>query len=86
MWSVGCIFAELMLRVPYLPGESDMDQLKTTFRALGTPTEEEWPVRLSSLLPPSLRCTLQFAYRASPGPHKAPRLCPRGPVSETTIA
>jgi hypothetical protein len=23
-----------------------MDQLKTIFRALGTPTEEEWPVRL----------------------------------------
>lgn len=22
-----------------------MDQLKTIFRALGTPTEEEWPVR-----------------------------------------
>ncbi|KLO17973.1 CMGC/CDK/CDK7 protein kinase [Schizopora paradoxa] len=43
MWSVGCIFAELMLRIPYLPGESDMDQLKTTFRALGTPTEEDWP-------------------------------------------
>jgi cyclin-dependent kinase 7 len=35
-----------MLRIPYLPGESDMDQLKTIFRALGTPTEEEWPVRL----------------------------------------
>lgn len=46
VWSVGCIFAELMLRTPYLPGESDMDQLKTTFRALGTPTEEDWPVRL----------------------------------------
>lgn len=45
IWSVGCIFAELMLRTPYLPGESDMDQLKTTFRALGTPTEEDWPVR-----------------------------------------
>ncbi|KAH9975994.1 CMGC/CDK/CDK7 protein kinase [Lactifluus volemus] len=43
VWSVGCIFAELMLRTPYLPGESDMDQLKTIFRALGTPTEEEWP-------------------------------------------
>ena len=43
-WSVGCIFAELMLRTPYLPGETDMDQLKTIFRALGTPTEEEWPV------------------------------------------
>jgi len=43
IWSVGCIFAELMLRTPYLPGESDMDQLKTIFRALGTPTEDEWP-------------------------------------------
>ncbi|KAG6333535.1 hypothetical protein ID866_5546 [Astraeus odoratus] len=43
IWSVGCIFAELMLRTPYLPGETDMDQLKTIFRALGTPTEEEWP-------------------------------------------
>lgn len=43
IWSVGCIFAELMLRIPYLPGESDMDQLKTIFRALGTPTEEDWP-------------------------------------------
>ncbi|KAH9924728.1 CMGC/CDK/CDK7 protein kinase [Fomitopsis serialis] len=43
VWSVGCIFAELMLRTPYLPGESDMDQLKTTFRALGTPTEDDWP-------------------------------------------
>lgn len=48
IWSVGCIFAELMLRIPYLPGESDMDQLKTIFRALGTPTEEEWPVRVCS--------------------------------------
>lgn len=47
IWSVGCIFAELMLRTPYLPGESDMDQLKTTFRALGTPTEEDWPVSVS---------------------------------------
>lgn len=51
IWSVGCIFAELMLRTPYLPGESDMDQLKTIFRALGTPTEEEWPVRAFQLRP-----------------------------------
>ena len=27
-----------------------MDQLKTIFRALGTPTEEEWPVRFFFLL------------------------------------
>ncbi|KAH9935916.1 CMGC/CDK/CDK7 protein kinase [Epithele typhae] len=43
IWSVGCIFAELMLRTPYLPGETDMDQLKTIFRALGTPSEDDWP-------------------------------------------
>ncbi|KAH8832204.1 CMGC/CDK/CDK7 protein kinase [Flagelloscypha sp. PMI_526] len=43
IWSVGCIFAELMLRTPYLAGESDMDQIRTIFRALGTPTEAEWP-------------------------------------------
>ncbi|PVU97964.1 hypothetical protein BB561_000214 [Smittium simulii] len=43
MWAVGCIFAELMLRTPYLPGDSDVDQLQTIFRALGTPTDEEWP-------------------------------------------
>ncbi|KAF8317157.1 CMGC/CDK/CDK7 protein kinase [Clavulina sp. PMI_390] len=43
IWSVGCIFAELMLRTPYLPGDSDMGQIKTIFHALGTPTEEDWP-------------------------------------------
>ncbi|KAI9060082.1 Pkinase-domain-containing protein [Trametes sanguinea] len=41
--SVGCIFAELILRTTYLPGESDMDQLKTIFRVLGTPIEDDWP-------------------------------------------
>jgi cyclin-dependent kinase 7 len=44
IWSVGCIFAELLLRNPYLPGNADMDQLDTMFRALGTPTESDWPV------------------------------------------
>ena len=51
IWSVGCIFAELMLRTPYLPGETDMDQLKTIFRALGTPTEDDWPVRPFAVSP-----------------------------------
>ncbi|EGF77844.1 hypothetical protein BATDEDRAFT_13581 [Batrachochytrium dendrobatidis JAM81] len=43
MWSVGCIFAELMLRTPYFAAETDIGQLQTIFRALGTPTEEDWP-------------------------------------------
>uniref|UniRef100_A0A1A9WIE6 Cyclin-dependent kinase 7 n=1 Tax=Glossina brevipalpis TaxID=37001 RepID=A0A1A9WIE6_9MUSC len=43
IWAVGCILAELLLRVPFLPGESDLDQLTKIFQALGTPTEDIWP-------------------------------------------
>lgn len=42
VWAVGIIFAELMLRVPYLPGADDLDQIDVTFRALGTPTDDIW--------------------------------------------
>uniref|UniRef100_A0A665WDQ0 Cyclin-dependent kinase 7 n=1 Tax=Echeneis naucrates TaxID=173247 RepID=A0A665WDQ0_ECHNA len=48
MWAVGCILAELLLRLPFLAGDSDLDQLTKIFEALGTPTEETWPV-MSSL-------------------------------------
>jgi serine/threonine protein kinase len=44
IWSCGAIFAELMLRTPYFAGDSDLDQLKKIFQALGTPTEDDWPV------------------------------------------
>lgn len=43
IWAVGCILAELLLRMPFLPGDSDLDQLTKIFQALGTPTEETWP-------------------------------------------
>ena len=48
IWAIGCIFAELMLRTPFLPGDSDLNQLTTIFRALGTPTD--WPVKYSHLI------------------------------------
>jgi len=44
LWALGCVFAELMLRKPYIAGSSDLDQLGRVFSALGTPTEEEWKV------------------------------------------
>lgn len=44
MWAVGCILAELLLRVPFLPGDSDLDQLTRIFQVFGTPSEEDWPV------------------------------------------
>lgn len=43
IWAVGCILAELLLRVPFLPGDSDLNQLDRIFSVLGTPTEELWP-------------------------------------------
>lgn len=43
LWSVGIILAELLLRAPFLPGNSDIEQLSRIFTARGTPTEETWP-------------------------------------------
>lgn len=43
IWAVGCILAELLLRVPFLPGETDLDQLNQIFKVLGSPSEEDWP-------------------------------------------
>ena len=43
VWAVGCILAELLLRIPFVAGDTDLDQLAKIFQALGTPTEENWP-------------------------------------------
>ncbi|KAL2914297.1 Cyclin-dependent kinase catalytic subunit [Polyrhizophydium stewartii] len=43
MWSVGCIFAEMVLKHPLFPGDSEIDEIFRIFRILGTPTETIWP-------------------------------------------
>ncbi|KAJ1694449.1 hypothetical protein LUZ63_011147 [Rhynchospora breviuscula] len=43
MWSVGCIFAEMVRRQALFPGDSELQQLLHIFRMLGTPTEKQWP-------------------------------------------
>jgi serine/threonine protein kinase len=43
IWSIGCIFAEMVTRVPLFPGDSEIDELFRIFRCLGTPNEEVWP-------------------------------------------
>jgi len=43
MWSIGCIFGELLQRGVCIPGESELDQLSRMFKLCGTPTEESWP-------------------------------------------
>jgi cyclin-dependent kinase len=42
IWSIGCIFAEMVNGQALLPGSNDMDQLQRIFKVLGTPTEQSW--------------------------------------------
>jgi serine/threonine protein kinase len=42
IWSAGCIFAEMLLKKPIFPGDSEIDQLFKIFRQMGTPTEDVW--------------------------------------------
>ncbi|CAH1155862.1 unnamed protein product [Phaedon cochleariae] len=43
LWSVGCIFAELVQMNALFPGKSEVDQLNRIFKDLGTPSEKIWP-------------------------------------------
>lgn len=43
MWSVACIFAELITKQALFPGDSELQQLLLIFRLLGTPNEKVWP-------------------------------------------
>ncbi|KAH8698257.1 serine/threonine-protein kinase KIN28 [Talaromyces proteolyticus] len=57
VWSIGMVFAELLLRVPFVAGNSDMDQIAKISEAFGTPTEENWPgvTSLPNYVPPGDR-------------------------------
>uniref|UniRef100_A0A7S3LLA7 Mitogen-activated protein kinase n=1 Tax=Aplanochytrium stocchinoi TaxID=215587 RepID=A0A7S3LLA7_9STRA len=41
MWSIGCIFAELIIRKPLFAGEDFLHQLKLIIDVIGTPSEED---------------------------------------------
>ncbi len=43
IWSIGCIFAEMVNGVPLFTGNSEETQLDTIFRHLGTPDETTFP-------------------------------------------
>ena len=38
IWSLGCIFAELIIGFPLFPGENEIDQLNKIFKIIGTPS------------------------------------------------
>ena len=43
LWSVGCIFAEILNRKPILPGSNEFEQLSMIFQLMGTPDDKSWP-------------------------------------------
>lgn len=43
IWSVGLVFAELVIRTPYIAGDTEVHQISLICQAVGTPSEENWP-------------------------------------------
>ena len=43
MWSIGCIFAELITKKVLIDGRGELDQIDKIFKLLGTPNEKNWP-------------------------------------------
>ncbi|KAF8604061.1 Pkinase-domain-containing protein [Ceratobasidium sp. AG-I] len=43
MWSVGCIFGELLLHEPLFQAKGEMELLSMIFKLLGHPDESSWP-------------------------------------------
>lgn len=41
IWSIGCIFAELLGRTALFPGDNYLDQIQRVIAVLGTPTYED---------------------------------------------
>lgn len=43
VWSAACVVAELELGRPLFPGKTEVEQADLVFKAIGTPSEDEWP-------------------------------------------
>lgn len=63
MWSVGCIFAELVLKEPLFQSKGEAETISMIFKLLGPPTNASWPNFAS--LPLAKTMTLP-----SPQPHQ----------------
>lgn len=43
MWSIGCIFGELLKKEAMMQGQGELDQIDKIFKMLGSPTDANWP-------------------------------------------
>lgn len=74
MWSVGCIFAELLLKEPLFQAKGEIELLSMIFKLLGPPTNNSWPeysslplaktISLPSPQPPQFRQRFQYMTMA----------------------
>jgi len=44
MWSIGCMFGELICRDAIMQGQGELDQVDQIFQMVGVPTKENWPL------------------------------------------
>lgn len=43
MWSIGCVFAELLMGEPIFKGNNEKEQIEQIFKICGSPSEMTWP-------------------------------------------
>lgn len=67
IWSVGCIFAELVLKKPLFPGRSPLDQLRKIVSVLGNPT----PHQLRECTNKKARAFMENLPRVDPPPFES---------------
>lgn len=75
MWSVGCIFAELLLKEPLFQAKGELELIAMVFKLLGAPTRSSWPeystlplaktISLPPVQPPQFR--QRFPYMTAAG-------------------
>ncbi|KAH9623355.1 hypothetical protein KSS87_000326 [Heliosperma pusillum] len=62
LWSVGCVFAEVLLGKPLLQGRTEVEQLHKIFKLCGSPPDEYWK---KSKLPHATLFKPQQRYESS---------------------
>eukprot|EP00656_Telonema_subtile_P015566 TRINITY_DN1817_c0_g1_i3.p1 TRINITY_DN1817_c0_g1~~TRINITY_DN1817_c0_g1_i3.p1 ORF type:complete len:425 (-),score=135.18 TRINITY_DN1817_c0_g1_i3:176-1450(-) len=69
VWSVGCILAELLTRLPLFPGKNHVDQLNLITSLVGAPNEQELALitneqalKFMKSMPPKPRCNLATRF------------------------
>ena len=65
MWSVGCIFAELLGRKPLFPGDDYIHELQIICDKRGTPSEEE----LNFVTSEKVECRCESTHAAGKAIH-----------------